>query len=544
MLLSACSLYRPPRTPNVAKFPKFTEEDSLLGTLSRNRDCYDVKYYDMDLKIDPQKKMVSGKVVMHFEAKFGIHKMQIDLDPKLDIHSITNEFGDTLEFERKYRAVTLRTKRLIPIGSKSKITIHYSGKPKVAAKPPWKGGLVWDKKDGKWFCGVSCEDDGSSIWWPGKDHISDKPDSIEVTYTIPEGHQCIGNGRLVQHQKTFDGWEKFTWRTSYPINHYNITFYIGDFKHFQIDYNNPGSKLKKLDFYVRPENLNEAKEHFKQSVRILQVYEELFGPYPWWKDGYKLVESPYEGMEHQSAIAYGDEFKNTKYLEYDYIILHETAHEWWGNYVTACDMADLWIHEGFATYSEMLYEEKTEGKDSYHLSYLVNRYTAMNKRPLVGPRNVTYSNWRDNDIYEKGAVVLYMLRKTLANDQLFFMIIKKFATESHDNCVYTEDFMQLVNGMSGQNYDWFFEQYVFRAEAPELLYNYGTYEGKTEFRYKWNTENTNENFKLPIHVEIDGKTYSLVPSSELQKLSLPEQAANEALIDQDDYVVFTNDKKL
>ncbi|MBD3636554.1 MAG: M1 family metallopeptidase [Crocinitomicaceae bacterium] len=540
-----CSLYRPPKSPQPAKIRTFKEKDSLLGYLNEYRKNYDVTYYDLDLKIEPSKKIISGEVQIYFDAVVPVKKMQIDLAERLKIDSILDNNGQRLSYSRNYTAVTVNLKNTIMISGSSKITVYYHGKPQVARKPPWKGGVVWKKKEGKWFCGVACEDDGANIWWPCKDHIKDKADSIKVRYTIPQGHTCVGNGRLVAHEKTFDGFERFTWKTSYPINNYNLSFYIGDYEHFQIDYEHKDSKLKKLDFYVRKENLTQAKTHFQQAVKILNIYEDFFGPYPWWKDGYKLVESPYEGMEHQTAIAYGDKFKNGKYLNYDYIILHETAHEWWGNYVTACDMSDLWIHEGFATYAEMLYEEKTEGKNAYNISYLVNRITTINKRPLVGPRGVFYTNWRDSDIYSKGAVVLHMLRKNLDSDEQFFRIIKRFATEYNEHCVYTEHFMALVNEETGKNYDWFFKQYVFRPEAPELIYSYGTNpDGKTEFRYKWNPENTNDDFAIGISVQIGSQHFVLHPTSEVQKLTISGMAAETALIDQDDYVIFTNDKKL
>ncbi|UKN00113.1 M1 family metallopeptidase [Paracrocinitomix mangrovi] len=544
-LMVGCSLYRPPKSPaRPGSFPKFKEKDSLLGNLNEYRKNYDVTFYDLNLHINPDKKAISGSVKTYFRAVFPIRKMQIDLSDKFEIDSIKDEFGNKLKFERNHTAVLVKMKETVLISSHSMIEVFYHGKPDKARRPPWEGGLVWKKKNGKHFCGVSCEDNGSSIWWPGKDHISDKPDSIRAKYTVPKGYTCVGNGKLVEHQRTFDGFEKFTWKTSYPINHYNISFYLGMYEHFQLEYDNPSSKLDKLDFYVRSENVAKAKLHFRQAVKILKVYEEVFGPYPWWKDGYKLVESPYEGMEHQTAIAYGSKYKNEKYLNYDYIILHETAHEWWGNYVTACDMSDLWIHEGFATYAEMLYEEKTEGQKSYELSYLINRSMSLNKRPIVGPKNVFYTNYKDNDIYNKGAVVLYMLRKTIGDND-FFKIIKKFATEYYKSCVFTEDFMALVNKETGKNLDWFFEQYIYRREAPELIYAYGANaDNEMEFRYKWNPANTNANFKLGVSVQIGSKKLTLFPTHEVQKVSVKTSLAAQALIDQDDYIIITNDKKL
>lgn len=534
LILVGCSTLKPPKQPKAAKFPKFTEKDTLLGTLNENRKCFDVTYYDLDLKIDPANKTVDGSVKIHFHADLPVRKMQIDLAENMVIDSILDNNGQKLEFTRKHRAVTIKMKNYIMIGGDSHIKVMYHGKPQKAKRPPWKGGLVWKKKKGKWLCGVACEDDGASIWWPCKDHIKDKPDSVQARYTIPEGYMCVANGRLLAHEKLFNGFERFTWRTSYPIQTYNVSFYIGDFEHFQIPYSNENSKLKELDFYVLKENVSKAKSHFTQAVKILKVYEELFGSYPWWKDGYKLVESPYEGMEHQTAIAYGAGYKNEKYIDYDYIILHETAHEWWGNHVTACDMSDLWIHEGFATYAEMLYEEKVYGTETYDLSYNINRNMSRNRRPLVGPRGVCYTNFNDSDIYYKGAVVLHMLRR-IVGDKVFFLVLKKFSNEYADHCVYTEHFIKLLNDETGNDYGWFFDQFVFRAEAPELNY----WVKDNQLKYQWNQEVTNENFELPIYL-IHGKESELIfPNKEVQTLQI---TSDEVDFGREDYVIFTKKK--
>jgi aminopeptidase N len=545
LLLSACSLYRAPNYPLVdAGFPKAKEKDSLLGYLNEDRSCFDVTFYDLDLKIDPEKKKIEGAVDIHFDCLRDMSIMQVDLDKRLRIKRILDKKGQELSFKRIHRAVKVELNEEMKMGDEGKIVVEYEGKPKTALRPPWMGGLVWKKKKGKYFCGVACEDDGASIWWPCKDHISDKADSVQATYHIPKGYTCVANGRLIE-QRDGDTYDSFTWRTSYPINNYNVSFYIGDYRHFTIPYSNPGSGLKQLDFYVRPEHLEVGKKHFQQSVNILKVYEEYFGPYPWSKDGYKLIDSPYEGMEHQTAIAYGDEFKNGKYLNYDYIILHETAHEWWGNYITVCDMADLWIHEGFATYAEMLYEEKTEGKDSYTVSYLINRISSKNKRAVLGPRDIHYTNFRDNDIYNKGAVVLHMLRRNMESDELFFRILYRFATEYHEQCVSTEDFMALVNEESGLDFDWFFEQYIFRRDPPELFFNYILNEkNESEFRYKWNPKKTNKNFKIAIQVTINDQLYRLYPSTQTQVLKLDAEGTGMVSVDKEDYMIITKKNAL
>jgi len=256
----------------------------------------------------------------------------------------------------------------------ARITVFYEGQPQKAARPPWDGGFVWKKdKDGNPWIGVACELDGASLWWPVKDHLSDEPDSLQINVTIPEGFFCVSNGKLQQRIKE-NGRETFVWKTLYPINTYNATIYIGNFKHFTLPYKKQDSILN-LDFYVLTYNLDKAKSHFQQASEIIRFYEMRFGDYPWWNEGYKLVESPYKGMENQTAIAYGNDYKNWIGKNFDYIILHETAHEWWGNSVSASDYAEIWLHEGFATYSEALYVEHTEGYNAY-LKYL-NFYSLL-----------------------------------------------------------------------------------------------------------------------------------------------------------------------
>lgn len=545
VILASCASALVPKNPHkLGNYPTFKRADTLMGTLGLDRISYDVKYYELDLKIEPDQKLISGEVKIHFRAVFPLKKMQVDLDERFEIISIKDNNDQNLEYVRNGRVILVKMKNMISIGNESLIKINYRGIPQKAKKPPWEGGLVWNKQKGNYFCGVSCEDDGASIWWPCKDHISDKPDSVIMRYTVPSGYVCVANGKLIQHQKTFDGFEKYTWRTSYPINHYNITFYLGKYEHFSLPYSNDGSALKKLDFYVLSENVSKAKLHFQQAIPIMKAFENIFGAYPWPKDGYKLVESPYEGMEHQSAIAYGNEFKNSKYLPYDYIILHETAHEWWGNYVTICDMADLWIHEGFATYSEMLYDEVIGGKSAYDFSFQINMATTENKFSVQGPRGVAYANYKDGDIYNKGAAVLYMLRKVLNNDQIFFGIMKKFLNDFHKKCARTEDFVKIVNTATGSDYNWFFNQYIYRPEVPVLFYYFFTNdEGNTYFKYKWDDSTTNLDFRLGVKIEFGSDTKVLYPSTEVQEIKI-EKATDFALIDPYSFIVTKEDKQL
>jgi len=401
----------------------------------------------------------------------------------------------------------------------ARITVFYEGQPQKAARPPWDGGFVWKKdKDGNPWIGVACELDGASLWWPVKDHLSDEPDSLQINVTIPEGFFCVSNGKLQQRIKE-NGRETFVWKTLYPINTYNATIYIGNFKHFTLPYKKQDSILN-LDFYVLTYNLDKAKSHFQQASEIIRFYEMRFGDYPWWNEGYKLVESPYKGMENQTAIAYGNDYKNWIGKNFDYIILHETAHEWWGNSVSASDYAEIWLHEGFATYSEALYVEHTEGYNAY-LKYL-NFYSLLirNKQPLIGPFDVNYWKYRDGDVYFKGALLLHTLRNVIDNDSLFFDIIRTFYHENKYTVTSTKNFIELVNRMTGQDYGWFFGQYLYNRACPQLEWQYGPdkEDRSYELYYRWG--NVNADFKLPVTVDADGKSRIIYPTSEIQVLKL------------------------
>jgi len=497
----SCVLNKNASTPKKAKpYPNFTRKDYLKGQLSDLRKSFDVTFYNLDIKFNLEEKSIDGKVDIYFDILKDLDTLQLDLFENMNIKSIEMD-GESLNFSREYNTIWIE--KHLTRGKSKIVTIEYNGKPLKAKKPPWDGGFVW-KKDkslskNPWVS-VACEEIGASLWWPLKDHLSDEPDSVQMSFTIPisESISCISNGKLVKTEDN-DSLQTFTWKTSYPINTYNLTFYIGDFENFSVDYNSEYEDFK-LDYYVLPYNLDKAKEHFKQTNKILTFYEKTFGAYPWPKDGFKLIESPFAGMEHQTAIAYGNGYKNEKYLEFDYIILHEVAHEWWGNAVSATDYADIWLHEGFATYSEALYVESTKGYQTY-LNYLnIYSWFIKNKQPVVRVKDVNYWNEKDADVYMKGAMVLHTLREVLDDDKLFFDILKSFYSNFKYKNATTKDFMNLVNFKTGKNYDWFFNQYLFDRRVPILKY-YSSYSRLDGFNVYYYWDNVNKDFKMPITFE-------------------------------------------
>lgn len=494
------------------KYPDFTRKDTLLGALLPERACYDVKFYRLNIDIAPDEKAISGESMIFFTAVEDFNRMQVDLDQSLTVNKILYK-GQEVSFSREHRAIHITLPETILTGSSDSITVIYGGKPKNAKSPPWAGGFVWKKdKHGKPWIGVACEADGASLWWPLKDHIADEPDSSALNITVPEGLMAVSNGRLRQRTKTGDK-ETFSWFASSPVNNYNITLYVADFRIVKMNYESPQGN-QELEFYVLPYSVQKAEEHFKQTADIIAYFEKAFGEYPWWADGFKLVESPFAGMEHQSAIAYGNGYKNHPTYDFDYIILHETAHEWWGNSITAPDMAELWLHEGFATYSEAMYVEENYGYDAY-MKYLSSYRTMIrNERPIIGPYDVFYSNYKDSDIYLKGAWFLHSLRTAIGNDEIFFDIIRSFVAENRASTVTTSDFQNMIEKKTGKDFQWIFDQYLNQRKVPQLMIRY-----KEGGIYYW-WEDAVDGFKLPVTlVFTDGSVKTLYPTGEKQFLA-------------------------
>jgi len=523
-VLSSCSLVgintKRDAPKQASKYPVFTEKDSLKGYLNEFRSNFDVTYYNLDIEFDIPNKSIKGKVDIYFKALINLTKIQLDLYENMTINKVICD-GEEMPFNRKYDAFFVKFRTQVNAGEQKIVTVYYEGQPQKAKKAPWDGGFVWkkDKSDHPWV-GVACELDGASLWWPLKDHLTDEPDSAQMSFTIPQGLFCVSNGRLIERKLRQHDMETFTWKVKNPINHYNISFYIGNYRTFTIPYKKD-SITYDLTYYVLPENISKAKYQFQQTNDMLHFYEKTFGDYQWFEDGYKLIESPYAGMEHQSAIAYGSGYKDN-YNGFDYIILHETAHEWWGNSVSVGDFADVWLHEGFATYSEALYVEATKGYSAY-LNYLYSYSLYIkNKKPMVGPRNVKYWNYKDSDPYMKGALTLHSLRSSINNDQVFFDIIKSFHIENQRKIVSSQDFIDLVNRKTDKDYTWFFKQFLYNRKPAKLIYAlvYSSEKKTIVLYYKW--KNVDSDFKMPITVYVGGKLTRIYPTAQGQEMILPK----------------------
>ncbi len=494
--------------------PAFTRADTLRGMLTPVRTCYDVVFYNLDVRIDTLTKSIAGSNTIHFTATRDFDVMQVDLFSNMNVDAIMLDGTIPATYTRELNAVFVKLPSAVKKGSAHRITFSYSGVPQVAANPPWQGGLTWarDNAGNPWIA-VTCQGTGASLWWPNKDHQSDEPDSMLISITVPPGLENISNGKLRAVTTLPDGWRKFDWFVGNPINNYNVTINIGKFAHFSETYKGEEHEYT-LDYYVMPQNLEKARAQFQQVKPMLKCFEQFFGPYQFWNDGYKLVESPHLGMEHQSAVAYGNGYiqgyrgraSSPVGVKFDFIIIHESAHEWWGNSLTSSDIADMWIHESFGAYAEALYVECLFGRKEA-LEYVNGKKSNVrNDRPIIGTYNV--HNRGSGDMYDKGQLVLNTLRSAINNDALWFQIIREFATKYRKSIVRAEDFFNLVNEKTGKDFGPFFDQYLKQTKVPQLQVNLTQKGNEVTAAYRWNTDV--QNFSMPVQVTTSSGKFGFI----------------------------------
>lgn len=525
---------------NFSKPSQFTRKDSLRGTLSSIRACFDVKFYDLALRVDIAKKYITGSNEISFEMKAPSSKIQIDLFANMKVNSVTWK-NKVLIFSREENAIFIEFPTSLPKGSYEKIKIDFEGNPIVAKRAPWDGGFVFSKdQNDKDFVGVACQGTGASLWWPNKDHQSDEPDSMIITIACRSDLQQVSNGRLRSKKILGDGFTEHKWFVSNPINNYNVTVNIGDYVHWSDTFiSKINGRALSLDYYVLRANEEKARKQFSQVKPMLTIFEKRFGPYAFYEDGYKLVETPYLGMEHQSCIAYGNAYKNGyrgfdlsgsgEGMKFDYIIIHETAHEWWGNSLTSYDIADMWIHEGFGQYSEVVYLEEMYGKASATLYLNGIKKGIENKEPIVGPMGLNTEG--SGDMYPKGALFLNTLRNTINNDELWWSIILELQKKYHKKNVSTEEVMVLMNQMSGLDLSPLFKQYLYYPALPKLIVDMKPQGKDLLLTYYW--ESDASNFKLPIQIETKNGTKRLEGTNTSQQILLKKTKKEGVKVNQD-----------
>ena len=500
---------------------QFSLKDSLRGSLNPSR-MYDVKFYDLSIEFDIPEKKIQGICQMNIMATQEQQTIQVDLFENLKVDKVLLDNKEQ-KFSRLYN--TIQIPYLLKAGAKKLIEIHYSGKPIAAKRAPWDGGFTWqkDKQDRDWIA-VSCEGIGASLWWPNKDHLSDEPDSMKMHFTVPENLVAVSNGNLLKTDSKKTGTKTYHWAVSYPINNYNVTFYIGHYQSFKDSYSAQDGQILDIEHYVLDYNLDKAKNHFKQTKKVLEAFEFYLGKYPFWRDGFSLVEAPYAGMEHQSAIAYGNGFQRGYYgalipdeFDFDYIILHESGHEYFGNSVSCNDIAEMWIHESFTTYLESLFIEYYYGK-SAAVSYLQSQRSFIaNKQSIVRTKGVN-DEPEDSDQYYKGAWMLQSLRKCIDQDSIWFGIIKEFYHSHALSHATTEDFINLVNQRTKKNFTAVIHQYLNHNKIPVLEYKIDQKSDYTDFSYRWVVDE--KDFSMPVWFKLDKKVIKLEAGTEWQNMSM------------------------
>ncbi len=494
----------------------FTTADTLRGALRPERTSFDVTYYELHLEVDPRERSIEGRVEMDYTVTSPTRRIQIDLYQNLQIDGIS-QMGKSLNYKRLGNAVFVDLPYEQGTNSRHRMTIHYGGKPVAAKNAPWDGGFVWglDQRERYWV-GVACEGDGASLWWPNKDHLSDEPDSMLVSVTVPNRLFVASNGNLrAEVELEEDSKKRYDWFVSYPINNYNISLGIGHYVHFDSTYVAFDGDSLALDYYVIDYNLEKAREQFLEVFPMLRAYEHYLGKYPFWEDGFALIETPYLGMEHQSGIAYGNRYMRgylggliPEDMDWDYIIVHEAGHEYFGNSISVADHAEMWIHESFTTYLEALYVEYHMGEDAGARYLMTQRPFIRNQEPILGPMDVNFTAFGSSDHYYKGAWVLHTLRYVLDDDPLFFGMLRSFYQEHQRSIVSTRQVIDYFSRYAEQDLGPFFEQYLTYPEVPVLELRQ---KGKA-VEYRWRARANN--FNMPVGVRIGEEYVRLQPVTE------------------------------
>lgn len=515
----------------------FTHQDTLRGSITKERAWWDVKYYHLDIKVNPSDSTIVGSNTIRYKVLQPYNKMQIDLQEPMEIYKITQDDKE-LKFQREGNAFFIDLVAQQNVGEIKEIIVFYGGKPKVAVRPPWDGGITWSKDNNrKPFIASSCQGLGASVWWPNKDHMYDEVDDMLISVNVPKNLIDVSNGRLQSVVNLKDGTRTFNWYVSNPINNYGVNINIGDYVSFSEVFEGEKGSLD-CDYYVLKENLEKAKIQFKDVFRMLKAFEHWFGPYPFYEDSYKLVEAPYLGMEHQSSVTYGNGFKNgyrggdlsgTGWgLKFDYIIIHESGHEWFANNITYKDIADMWIHESFTCYSESLFVEYYYGKEAGYEYVRGIRKNIENTNPIIGYYDV--NNESDGtDKYYKGANMLHTIRQIVNDDEKWRLILRGLNSTFYHQTVTTKQIEDYLSKNVGLDLSSFFNQYLRDIRIPVFEYRFKD----NNLSYRWT--NCVSGFTMPVKVTLNGKEQWLKPQEEWT--NLPQTAKNlKVEVDKNFYV--------
>lgn len=490
---------------------RFTEQDSLRGSITPERAWWDLGYYDLKVDVDPEARFISGSNTIQYSVLNKGRVLQLDLQPPMILKKVVQD-GRELAVDSRVNAHFIQLENPQLPGETHSLTAYFEGHPRVAVKAPWDGGFTWaEDPDGNPFVATSCQGLGASVWWPNKDHMYDEVDSMAIAITVPKNLIGVANGRLKEVVEEPDQ-DTFHWVVTNPINNYGVNVNLANYVNFKDTYEGVKGTLD-LDYYVLPHNLEKAKEQFKQVPQMLDAFEHWFGAYPFYEDSFKLVEVPYLGMEHQSSITYGNGYGNGYLgydlsgtgwgLKFDFIIVHEAGHEWFANSITHRDIADMWIHEGFTAYSENLFLDYHYGREAASEYVIGTRAHIKNDRPVIGVYDVNQGG--SGDMYYKGANMLHTLRYLVENDELWRKVLRGMNEKFYHQTVTTNQIEAYLSDATGIDLNAFFDQYLRTTMIPILEYKV---EGSLlQFRYT----DIVKGFKMPVKVKVNGELVWLRP---------------------------------
>ena len=520
-----------------AQISEFSLQDTLRGSITPERAWWELTYYHLDVTPNPADSSLKGSVLVQYTVLEENQRMQIDLQEPMKITRVLQNDQD-VDYSRLGNVYFLNLSEKQIIGNSFSVQVFYEGKPRVSYMPPWDGGVAWrTDNNGNQFIATACQGAGASLWWPCKDHMYDEPDSMLISITTPKNLSAVANGRLRKIETNRKNKTRtFYWFVSNPINNYGVNMNIGDYLLFTEVYAGEMGNLD-CDYYVLSYNLEKAKEHFKQVPKMLEAFEYWFGPYPFYEDGYKLVEVPYPGMEHQSSVTYGNLYKNGFMgrdlsfsgwgNKFDFIIVHESGHEWFANNITYKDIADMWIHESFIAYSESLFTEYWYGKDAGYEYVRGTRANIQNDKPIIGFYDVNSEG--SGDMYPKGANMLHTLRQIVNNDSTWRAMLRGLNEEFYHQTVTTIQIENYMAKFTGLEITSFFNQYLRDSRIPVLEYEIRN----EKLKYRWS--NCIREFDMPVKVYLDEKGKWLEPTTRWQWMKLEERTI-DLKVDRDFYI--------
>src|SRR5262245_4557922 len=490
------------------------QSKSLRGAYGTYRANNDLLYYHLDVRVDPERKTISGKNTIRFKMLADGSRIQIDLRDILNVDKILLD-KTALKYERQADSVFIDFPQTLEKGQTYSIDFYYSGAPTPIGR---FGGMVFQKDPaGRPWIFTACEEEGPCMWWPCKDQWKDEVENMDISVSVPNALTEVSNGRFVAKTDLGDGYTRWDWHVSYPINSYCVSLNIGNYVHFD-------DKMGELtmDYYVLPEELDKAKGQFVQARGMIGAYQHYFGEYPFIRDGYKLIQVPYTGMEHQSAVTYGNGFRNGYVgrgagagLKFDFIIIHESGHEWFGNAVSAADRSDMWIHEGWTNYLESLYVEYHFGHEDA-IAYVNNGKARVgNRQPIIGPHDMYTTPPVDQ--YKKGALLLNTLRSVINDDAKWWKLQHDFFQTFKYHNIMTEDVANFFNHETGLNLTPIFDQYLRHADVPVLELKFDAANGSVDYRWKADEKD----FAMPIRVGKKDAWQIITPTGQWQTLKTP-----------------------